>query len=121
MKEYSDSFTINKNISNIYNLLLEDTKIINSLFNVKKYEINDWKNDTKIDYLSIEDYDIPDIISDLFLNKTKIINLQIKNIKELHNDNKIIIKSKIKPYNNKSFIIKATSFLNLFKFKPLKI
>lgn len=117
MKEYSDSFTINKNISNIYNLLLEDTKIINSLFNVKKYEMNDWKNNTKIDYLSIEDYDIPDIISDCFLNKTKIINLQIKNIKELHNDNKIIIKSKIKPYNNKSFIIKATSFLNLFKFK----
>lgn len=117
MKEYSDSFTLNKNISNIYNLLLEDNKILNSLFNIKKYDKNDWKNNTKIDYLTIEEYDIPDFISHCFLNKTKIINLEIKNIKILFNDNEIIIKSKIKPFNNKSFVIKTTNFLNLFKFK----
>lgn len=112
MKEFSDTYFVNKNFREIYKLLMEDFSILPSILNILEYKKTDWENNKRKEYIKIQYDDIPDIISKVFLNNSKLVNLKIKNSKEKFNDEEIIIKSSILP--SKFGII---SKLNLFKLK----
>ena len=112
MKQFSDTYFVNKNFKKIYELLMEDFNILPSILNILEYKKTEWENNKRKEYIKIQYDDIPDIISKVFLNNSKIVNLKIKNSKEKFNDEEIIIKSSIIPHN---FSI-ITKF-NLFKLK----
>ena len=112
MKDFSDNYFINKNFKEIYELLLEKNSILSSVLNILEYKKTEWINNKRKEYMQIYYYDIPDIISKVFLNNSKIVNLKIKYHKEKFSDDEIIIKSSIIP-NNFNIINK----LKLFKLK----
>ena len=89
------------NYNDLYYLTLEENnEFIKIIPEIIYYEKGIWKNNKRIDKITINIVDIPydlRIIIDMMRNKKGFIKMKIKFYKEIL-DNKIIIKSKLKLY-----------------------
>lgn len=102
MKEYIKKYHINKNINELFDILLNNIKN-------EKYE-----------YI-IDNNLIPNNILSLFLNNNKKIILKIKNKIKIKNNNIIYIKNRIKIKNNNltNFFINILKFVKLYSYITL--
>jgi hypothetical protein len=123
MKEYSNTFTINKNIDTVFELLINNnSEIMYKLFNFSdSYDKNNivepWIKNKRINVLKVNIPEIPDIISDNYFNKSKDICIKLKNYISIRNDNQIIVKVKVKPTNINSIAANIAYKLKLLKTK----
>ena len=121
MKEYKkENIILLSNIHLIFDKLYNKNDVIlNNLFILNNYkQDNKWINNKKNFYLSITIPEIPNNISEYFLNNTKDVNFIIKNELILQSEDEYNIISKIKFNNIKSnLLLQTIDKLNIIKIK----
>jgi hypothetical protein len=93
-------------------LILEDIEPGQILSTITDSQILEWKNNERIQFLTIKDDIIP-----TFINKDKKLKLKVKVIKNLINDDEIHITNKIKP--KKKLLSKIFTIVVEFKLKKM--
>lgn len=119
MKELSkNDIIVNKNINDIFNVLYEDNyKLLTTLFDLREYNKGVWENNIRIDIATIYLEELPDILSNMFLNNEKIIKVKCKNILKINTPNEYTVETKIYIVNN--ILLKLINKLKLIKIKNI--
>ena len=114
MKDFSEkNIIVDKNINMIFEeLYIENDKLLSNSFNIIKYEKNPWVDGKKIDIITILFEDIPDILSNTFLNNSKIITIKCKNKIIVKTNDEYTISTKFKIIST-SNLIKLANILKL--------
>ena len=120
MKDFSEkNIIIDKNINVIFELLyINNTNLLSKIFNLIKYNKGEWIDNKKIDIVTILLEDIPDILSNNFLNNSKIITIKCKNKILEKSDKEYTISTKFKIVSD-SKLLKIANILKLVNIKNI--
>jgi hypothetical protein len=112
MKNVCNFKVINKNLHHICKLILEDIEPGSILSTIIDSQVLEWKDNERIQYITIQDDIIP-----TFINKDKKLKMKVKVIKNLINDDEIHLTNKIKP--KKKLLSKIFTIVVEFKLKKI--
>jgi len=119
MKIQKEIIINNQKCLDMYTKIFQDNDnvMLSSALDIKNYHQGELNQNKRIDIVDIYFADLPESISNYFLNGEKIIKIKCKHYFEIFEDDMIKIKTKYTPINN--IIMKVLNKLRVIKVKNL--